>query len=342
MEENGSMEPMQSESGTLGLVTDERTGRKTVQTIPQETTPEVKAEVKKEETSLPTEEPQVTPQVEEAPVEQAVESTEPSPFEKLAPKQEEPQAYTPAEMSLAMQLGQVDEGRIPAEFMPQYMALKAKDEPAPKTAEEVRREFYDKVTASVKGQTMQEVGITDDELALGEYADDPAVREKIERYKLALEMNRRKAVDAVYDGIRAEQETQKAQQQFRNGVAEWINAQRTQEPHFDDIGSYMTEAYKNMRYEDAKVIAPAMEAALNGNLTPEYAAVIQKYYEGCRKEYYAKLNGTSTTPTPRTPVVETKGGGRNVSEETDYGKLLREASPRDKSRIVDAWLNSMR
>ena len=104
----------------------------------------------------------------------------------------------------------------------------------------------------------------------------------------------------------------------------------------------MTEAYKNMRYEDAKAIAPAMEAALSGKLTPEYAAVIQKYYEGCRKEYYAKLNGTSTTPTPRTPVVETKGGGRNVSEETDYGKLLREASPRDKSRIVDAWLNSMR
>lgn len=338
MEENGSMEPMQSESGTLGLVTDERTGRKTVQEIPQGTTPEVK-EVKQEENALPTAEPQA---VEAPQAEQVAATAEPSPFDTLAPKQESPQAYTPAEMSLAMQLGQVDEGRIPAEFMPQYMALKAKNEPAPKTAEEVRQEFLDKVSASVKGQTMQEIGITEDELALGEYAEDPEVREKIERYKLALEMNRRKAVDAVYDGIRAEQETQKADQQFRNGVAEWINAQRIQEPHFDDIGSYMTEAYKNMRYEDAKVIAPAMEAALNGKLTPEYAAVIQKYYEGCRKEYYAKLNGTSTTPTPRTPVVETKGGGRNVSEETDYGKLLREASPRDKSRIVDAWLNSMR
>lgn len=338
MEENGSMEPMQSESGTLGLVTDERTGRKTVQEVPQGTTPEVK-NVKQEESALPSAEPQV---VETPQAEQVAETAELSPFDTLAPKQEEPQAYTPAEMSLAMQLGQVDEGRIPAEFMPQYMALKAKNEPAPKTAEEVRQEFLDKVSASVKGQTMQEIGITEDELALGEYAEDPEVREKIERYKLALEMNRRKAVDAVYDGIRAEQETQKADQQFRNGVADWINAQRIQEPHFDDIGSYMTEAYKNMRYEDAKAIAPAMEAALNGKLTPEYAAVIQKYYEGCRKEYYAKLNGTSTTPTPRTPVVETKGGGRNVSEETDYGKLLREASPRDKSRIVDAWLNSMR
>lgn len=338
MEENGSMEPMQSESGTLGLVTDERTGRKTVQEVPQGTTPEVK-KVKQEESALPSAEPQV---VETPQAEQVAETAEPSPFDTLTPKQEEPQAYTPAEMSLAMQLGQVDEGRIPAEFMPQYMALKAKNEPAPKTAEEVRQEFLDKVSASVKGQTMQEIGITEDELALGEYAEDPEVREKIERYKLALEMNRRKAVDAVYDGIRAEQETQKADQQFRNGVADWINAQRIQEPHFDDIGSYMTEAYKNMRYEDAKAIAPAMEAALSGKLTPEYAAVIQKYYEGCRKEYYAKLNGTSTTPTPRTPVVETKGGGRNVSEETDYGKLLREASPRDKSRIVDAWLNSMR
>lgn len=341
MEENESMNPTPSESGTLGLVTDERTGRKTVQTIPQETTQEVKSEETKAE--APTQEvtPQATPQA--TPQEEPTVNAEPSPFEKLAPQaQAEPQAYTPAEMSLAMQLGQVDEGRIPAEFMPQYMALKAKNEPAPKTAEEIRQEFFNKVSASVKDKTMQEVGITEDELALGEYADDPDVREKIERYKLALEMNRRKAVDAVYDGIRAEQETQKAKQQFQNGVAEWINAQRTQEPHFDEIGSYMTEAYKNMRYEDAKAIAPAMEAALNGNLTPEFAAVIQKYYEGCRKEYYAKLNGTSTTPTPRTPVVETKGGGRNVSEETDYGKLLREASPRDKSRIVDAWLNSMR
>ncbi len=334
MEENASMEPTQSESGTLGLVTDERTGRKLVQNVPSDAQATPKQEVAQEPVQETIQEsPQELPQTEPAP----------SPFGSYIQKEEEaPQAYTPAEMSLAMQLGQVDENRIPAEFMPQYLALKAKDAPPPKTAEEIRKEFLDKVSANVKGQTMEEIGITEDELALGEYADDPEVRAKIEQYKLALEMNRRKAVDAVYDGIRAEQESQKAQQQFQNGVAEWINAQRTQEPHFDDIGNYMTEAYKEMRYEDAKAIAPAMEAALNGRLTPEYAAIIQKYYEGCRKEYYAKLNGTSTTPTPRTPVVETKGGGRNVSEETDYGKLLREASPRDKSRIVDAWLNSMR
>lgn len=313
--------------GTVGLSTDERTGKKIITSIP----------------STETVEPTVqTAQAEQAQAEQTEEPS-PSPFENYIPKETvAPQTYTPAEMSLAMQLGQVDESRIPAEYMPQYKAMQLKDAPPPKSPEEVRQEFLDKVTENVKEQTLKEVGLTEDELALGEYSDDEDVKSKVERYKLALEMNRRKAVDTVYDRIKSEQEAVKAQQQFQDGVVNWINIQKAQEPHFDEIGQYMTDYYKSMKYEDAKNIAPAMEAALNGNLTPQYAEVIQKYYEGCRKEFYAKLNGTSTTPTARVPDVETKGGGRNVSENPDFGKLLREASPRDKSRVVDAWLKSMR
>lgn len=323
-----SAESTTEQRGTIGLSTDGRTGKKIITSIPNTTDT---AQTEHTETAEGTDNlpPQGTP----------------SPFESIAPQpvqQVAPPTYTPAEMSLAMQLGQVDESRIPAEYMPQYTAMKLKDAPPPKSAEEIRQEFLDKVTATVKEQTLKEVGITEDELALGEYSDDADVTAKVERYKMALEMNRRKAIDAVYDRIKAEQDNVKAQQQFRDGVANWINTQRAQEPHFDDIGKYMTDYYKTMRYEDAKNIAPAMEAALSGDLTPQYAEIIQKYYEGCRKEYYAKLNGTSTTPTPRAPDVETKGGGRNVNESPDFGKLLREASPRDKSRVVDAWLKSMR
>lgn len=320
--EQSATEATTEQRGAVGLSTDERTGKKVITSIPSTET--VSVTEKTAQTSTEGEPP-------------------PSPFASYTPQETPtPQTYTPAEMSLAMQLGQVDEARIPAEYMPQYTAMKLKDAPPPKTAEEVRQEFLDKVTENVKEQTLKEVGLTEDELALGEYSDDEDIKSKVERYKLALEMNRRKAVDTVYDRIKSEQEAAKAQQQFQNGVANWISAQKAQEPHFDEIGQYMMDYYKSMKYEDAKNIAPAMEAAVSGNLTPQYAEVIQKYYEGCRKEYYANLNGTSTTPMPRAPDVETKGGGRNVSENPDFGKLLREASPRDKSRVVDAWLKSMR
>lgn len=302
--------------GSVGLKVDERTGQRQIVDLSPK------------------------PQPQEGPQEPQEGPKEPVPT--VFPKEEPPKPYTPSEMTLAMQMGQVDESRIPAEVMPQYMAMKMKDAPPPKTNEEVRQEFLAKVTANVKEETMKEIGLTEDELAMGEYSDDEEIRDKVEQYKTALEINRRKAIDTVYDKIRAQQQADKETQEFQSGIKTWIDQQRAQEPHFDEIGQFMTNYYKSMKYEDARVVAPAIEAALAGKLTPQYAGIIQKYYEGCRKEYYARLNGTSTTPTPRTPRVETKGGGKDVNNSEDFGKMLREASPRDKSRVLSAWMASMR
>lgn len=306
--------------GQVGLHVDERTGRRTVVSIPHEETPKP--------------EPTAEPEAPAEPPKEAPQTVFPEPQAAPAP-------YTPAEMSLAMQMGSVDESRIPANIMPQYAAMKAKDAPPAKSPDEVRQEFYKKVTADVEAQTMKECGITEDEVAMGEYSDDPEIREKVAVYKTALEVNRKRAIETVYDKISAAQKEQAAQQEFRQGVSDWMNEQRAQEPHFDEIGQFMTEYYKKLPYDSARNIAPAVEAALSGKLTPQTAEVIKKYYEACRKEFYAGLNGTSTTPTPRTPAVEPKGGGRDVSKPENYGEMLRKASPRDKPRIIAAWMNSL-
>lgn len=97
-----------------------------------------------------------------------------------------------------------------------------------------------------------------------------------------------------------------------------------------------------MPYEKAVAIAPAIQKAMQGKLDPQSAEVVKNYYEDCRKEFYAKKNGTSTTPSPRSPSVERKGTGQDVVKPIDYAEQLRAAPARDKSKIVEAWLSSMK
>lgn len=325
-----------SSPGVLGLRTDERTGRKVVETItskPTETTQETapQAETNQQQAEQPVEpqqsESQQTQQVPQQQVQQPV-----------APQV---QYYNPAEMSLAMQLGQVDESRIPPEYQPQYMAMKQKNTPPPKSEAELRTEFLDTVNKMAKEQAMKDVGLTEDQLQMGEFSDDENLRQNIERYKTALEVNRAKIVSGYGEQIRMAQEQAKQNNAFKQDVAAWIDQQRQAEPNFDKIGFFMQEHYKTMPYEKAATIAPAIEKAMKGQLDPQSAEIVKAYYDDCRKEFYAKKNGTSTTPTPKAPSVEKKGSGIDVEKPIDYASQLRTASARDKTAIVSAWLNSM-
>lgn len=323
-----------SSTGTLGLRTDERTGRKIVETV---TTPPKSAET-------PT---QTAPQAESSeanqqPTEQPVEPQQPPVF----PPQQPPvtpqvQYYNPAEMSLAMQLGNVDESRIPPEYQPQYMAMKQKNAPPPKSEAELRTEFLDTVNKMAKEQALKDVGLTEDQLQMGEFSDDEELRQNIERYKTAMEVNRAKIVSGYGEQVRMAQEKANQENAFKQGVSDWINEQRQAEPHFDEIGFFMQEHYKTMPYEKAATIAPAIHKAMNGQLDPQSAEIVKSYYDDCRKEFYAKKNGTSTTPTPKAPSVEKKGSGLDIEKPIDYASQLRTASVRDKSAIVAAWLDSM-
>jgi hypothetical protein len=314
------------ESPRMGLRIDERTGRKVVETIPSG------AETKEPEKAEPTEQPQA----EEPPAEQP---------QVQQPQVQKTQFYSPAELSLAIQMGQVDESKIPPEYQPQYLAMKQQNAPKPppqKSETELRNEFLDAVNKAAHDKAMKDVGITEDELSMGEFSDNDEIQTKVSRYKAALDVARSQIISGYSEQVRVEQMKAQQENEFKKGVADWISEQRTAEPNFDEIGFFMQEHYKTMPYEKAVAIAPAIQKAMQGKLDPQSAEVVKNYYEDCRKEFYAKKNGTSTTPSPRSPSVERKGTGQDVVKPIDYAEQLRAAPVRDKSKIVEAWLSSMK
>ena len=313
------------ESPRMGLRIDERTGRKVVETIPSG------AEEKGPEKAEPVEEQ----------AEQAQQVQEP----QVQPQVQQPQFYSPAELSLAIQMGQVDESKIPPEYQPQYLAMKQQNAPKPppqKSETELRNEFLDAVNKAAHDKAMKDVGITEDELSMGEFSDNDEIQTKVSRYKAALDVARSQIISGYSEQVRVEQMKAQQENEFKKGVADWIDEQRAAEPNFDEIGFFMQEHYKTMPYEKAAAIAPAIQKAMQGKLDPQSAEVVKNYYEDCRKEFYAKKNGTSTTPSPRSPSVERKGTGQDVVKPIDYAEQLRAAPARDKSKIVEAWLSSMK
>ncbi len=315
------------ESPRMGLRIDERTGRKVVETIPSG----AEVEAPEPENHEPAEEQVQQPQAQEPQVQQ--------------PQVQQQQFYSPAELSLAIQMGQVDESRIPPEYQPQYLAMKQQNAPEPppqKSEAELRNEFLDAVNKAAHDKAMKDVGITEDELSMGEFSDNDEIQTKVSRYKAALDVARSQIISGYSEQVRVEQMKAQQENEFKKGVADWIDEQRTAEPNFDEIGFFMQEHYKTMPYEKAVAIAPAIQKAMQGKLDPQSAEVVKNYYEDCRKEFYAKKNGTSTTPSPRSPSVERKGTGQDVVKPIDYAEQLRAAPVRDKSKIVEAWLSSMK
>ena len=214
--------------------------------------------------------------------------------------------------------------------------------PPQKSEAELRNEFLDAVNKAAHDKAMKDVGITEDELSMGEFSDNDEIQTKVSRYKAALDVARSQIISGYSEQVRIEQMKAQQENEFKKGVADWINEQRAAEPNFDEIGFFMQEHYKTMPYEKAVAIAPAIQKAMQGKLDPQSAEVVKNYYEDCRKEFYAKKNGTSTTPSPRSPSVERKGTGQDVVKPIDYAEQLRAAPVRDKSKIVEAWLSSMK
>ena len=171
------------ESPRMGLRIDERTGRKVVETIPSG------AEV------------------------EAPESENHEPAEEQAEQIQQPQAqqqqfYSPAELSLAIQMGQVDESKIPPEYQPQYLAMKQQNAPKPppqKSEAELRNEFLDAVNKAAHDKAMKDVGITEDELSMGEFSDNDEIQTKVSRYKAALDVARSQIISGYSEQVRIEQ-----------------------------------------------------------------------------------------------------------------------------------------
>jgi hypothetical protein len=251
-----------------------------------------------------------------------------------------PQYYTPAEMSLAMQLGNVDEKKIPPQILPQYTALKAKNAPQGKTPQEIQTQMREKIREMAKMRAMAATNVTKEELDIGEFSDDPDVSKRVQDFHTAYALEQNKIISDTMEKYNQQQRQAQAYQNVQKGVVDFINQQSKVEPHFDDIDKMMMNAYADMPHKAGAVVEPAVRAAIQHKMTEKDAEILGEYYKYCRKEYYAKLNKTSTTPQQIPPKVETKGTGAEVKEKIDYAKALREANARDKSAVLNAWLKA--
>ena len=306
------------------LEVDERTGRRrVVMKGPEPPKEEPPQEEPPKET--PKEEP---PQ--EEPTKQEAPHAPTAILNQFAPKP----VYKPDEMVLAMQLGNVDESRIPPELKAQYEAVKPK---AP-TKEDAEREIREKIQSMAKAEAMKKSGATEEDLKLGEFSDDEEVQKRVQDYKTAYELAQQQIIRDSLDRYRAMRAAETKRMEVMQNVKNFIDEQRAKEPNFDAIGKRMETKFLEMPFQQAAVIEPVLKAAMAGNLTDAQAKVLGDYYELCRKDVYAKINNTSVTPQPVIPKVEGKGAGLSAETHPDYAKLLREAGMRDKPRIIASWL----
>lgn len=262
--------------------------------------------------------------------------------------------YSSAEMLLAMQLNKVDENRVPEAYRDQYAAFKAANhvgtgqeqgstEQQPNT-DAGNVEFYTKVNNMARQIAMQELGVTEDDIAAADYTDDQELKDKVENFNAAVEFNRAKIFGDLQaqqaqrqvDAVRAKAEHDSVYGEIQN----YIQQVQQVEPNFNAIDVLMESRYLSLPYEQAKVIEPALLALKNHTLKREQLPILQKYYEDTRIDYYAKINGAGRIPTPvaKPPIVETPGNGGDLPPvKTDFSKL-RNMNHREKQAYLSKYL----
>lgn len=340
-EEPARQEPSaHPEEGEIRLVEDERTGRKRVVTVPKSAPVEEEPKPEPQKPSGPVITP---PEPPKNPITQSIEAMNNGGNNQPVANQAQvqaPQYYKTDELLLAMQLKSVDESRIPPNLRAQYEAIKKQNEPPQPTPEEAEKAVRQKIDELAREEAMKKTGATDDDLQLGEFSDDESVQARVRDYKIAYDLARERIIKGSLNRYAQMQAETKNRQEVMNNVRNFIAEQRAKEPNFDKIGEMMNTEYLNMPYNQAAIIAPVVEAARKGNLTQGQANILGQYYEICRKKLYAQINKTSVTPKPIVPKVENRGTGASAPQTVDYAKMLREASYRDKSKVLAAWLRS--
>lgn len=264
--------------------------------------------------------------------------------------------YTLGEFTQALTTGNVDESRIPAEYVAQYAqykiaqaieAQKQQAERAKQLAEQQKVELEKTLTPEEQQANMQaflqglddeaakraakDAGLTEEDLANMDFMDDSD--QKIINYKLFKEWHRNQLMSELQQRAAVENTAREKQAAIYKDINNFIAEAKASEPNFDEIDKIMNTRFQTMPYEQGKKIEAVYEALKAGNITEAQTVELRKYYEDVRKEFYAKKAGLSTTPKPavRPPVVERAGNGKEVSNEyvPDY-KALRNADPRAK------------
>lgn len=254
-----------------------------------------------------------------------------------------PQPYTADEMTLAIQLGIVDESRIPANLAIQYGQYKERmaqqqalansfnrqqEENAPQQDEASRKlAFLEEVEKTARDLTLRELNLKEEDISSSEYADyseNPDLGKRVKMYNSALAYNRQRIINDIQSEAAKGEQQQLAKQNLSDRVNAFVQKEIQVEPRFNEIDAALLTHYKTLPFDDAQKYYNAIMAFQNGSLTEDTAKDLQEYYETTKKAVYAKANNLSTTPQPvvRRPArVESPGTGLDIKKQANPEEL---------------------
>lgn len=249
--------------------------------------------------------------------------------------------YTLEELTLAIQLGQVDESRIPPAYAIQYGQFKEKQAqqqaiaqaqqqaqqvPQPNEAQQ-RIAFMEEIEKVARELTMKQLGLTEEDLsdsAYADYSDNPDLGKRVKAFEGLNAYNRQQ----IINDVQAKQSKAQAEADARAAVVQSINDftnhEMQTEPKFAEINKELLTYYQTLPYSEAVRYAEAVAAYQQNNPTEQSVKVLQEYYEKVKKMVYARSNNLSTTPTPvvrRPASVESPGTGQNIQKQANPEEL---------------------
>lgn len=261
-----------------------------------------------------------------------------------APLNNQPQpmpVYTPEELTLAIQMGMVDENRIPPAYAVQYGQFKermaqqqaiaqaqqqAQQAPKPNEVQQ-KMEFVNRLEDTARQMTLKQLGLTEDDLKDAEYAnyaDNPDLEKRVKAFDGMLEYNRQQVINEVQARQAKAQQQAAAQQAVNNSILAFTQNEIRTEPKFTEINNSLETYYQDLPWAQAEKYATALNAYHNGTITEAQAQDLQEYYQVVKKAVYAKANNLSTTPTPvvrRPASVESPGTGQNIPKQANPEEL---------------------
>lgn len=338
----------QSEKGSFVLRFNERTGRnEVVSTMPEETSENEQEVVQPPaETYTGNELVQTAQRLSDAQPVQTVITQE----------------YTPAELQTAMQLGQVNESRIPVYLRQSYYLAMAGQNtanagttgaPSTNNAEqptqtavpaanqqeesaEQARQFYQRVQNMAQERAMNEVGITQDEIDVAEYTDDETILNKFNAYTAAIENNRAQILRDVENITQQQKAAEADHAKAYQTVAAFVQEMQQKEPNFKAIDALMLTRTQKMPYEEAVKVIPLIEKVKTGNLTTADLPALQEMYNQTRLEFYSKKTGVGLAPkvVNKPAFVEKPGNGAEAPRQTTPLSALGKMSKRDREAAI--------
>ncbi len=328
--EPANTEPQAPKDGDIMLVTDPRTGRKTI--VTKELEPAAQ---------------------DEPPAQQPTAQDEP-------PKPQEPLiqtgAYTLDELNDAIRQNTVNESRIPDEYKFQYQQYRQQQaqrqaqyraqqqqmqEQAQKTAIEQQRKLYADIDEAAKKKAMQDLGITADDLSLSEYSDDEETKKKVQEYTTAVAWNRQTLINAMQQQQMQKQTQQSQQQAIYKSITDFAADKQRNEPHFTEINQLLSSHYQELPYKEAATIASAINALNQGNITEQQCKVLEQYYNDTRTYFYGKQNDLTKQPKKiPVPNVEKPGmGAQTKPKAVDFTKM-RSMGDRERRAFMSRYFSN--